>query len=281
MTQSQSRALTSSTPALPQRANIEHLKKQAKARLAELRRDRPDATLADAQLEIARSLGFPSWRTLKSAFDQRSADGEGAVGDWIGCPEGGVPVALHIRREGERLRAQFDVPSLGYFGDPAENLSVVDGRMTFQITTRGVNALYEGRWDPEEGAWTGVFTHDGRPMPLALRRGVHRAPRVQGLDGLWDASIEDGATLTFRIVTDDKGTFAWLNHSAVPGQWFQAARIARSGSEVALEMRTLRVQGVLAEDEARIEGVIHRQEGSAAICFLRRKPGAPAPKAEA
>lgn len=105
---------------LPDRANLEHLRKLAKARLTELRRGRAQATLAEAQFEIAREHGFPSWRALKAAFERRVADGERAVGDWVGQPEGGVPLVLHIRRDGDRLQARLDVPSLGYFGDPVE-----------------------------------------------------------------------------------------------------------------------------------------------------------------
>jgi hypothetical protein len=272
-----SRAPASPAAALPERANLEHLKKQAKARHGELKVARPDAALADAQLEIARANGFPSWRALKAAFDRRSADGGLAVGDWLGRPEGGVPVALHIRQENDRLRGQLDVPSLGYFGDPLERFSVMDGRMDFLITTRGVNALYEGQWNAEAGEWRGRFTHDGRTMPLDLRRGVVRAPRVEGLDGLWDGQGEDGVWLTFRITTDEKGTFAWLRSSALPDRWFQVAKIERAGALVTLELKTLRVAGRLDEDDERIDGQLDRQDRDGPISFRRRSPGAPAP----
>jgi hypothetical protein len=51
---------------LPVHANIEHLKKQAKERLVELRRHQPQAKLADAQHEIARQYGFTSWPKLRT-----------------------------------------------------------------------------------------------------------------------------------------------------------------------------------------------------------------------
>jgi ankyrin repeat protein len=51
---------------LPLRANLEWLKKRSKERLDELRADRPEATLSDAQLSVAREFGFPSWRKLKA-----------------------------------------------------------------------------------------------------------------------------------------------------------------------------------------------------------------------
>lgn len=49
---------------LPDRPNLEYLKKLAKDKLQELRRADARARLADAQLAIARQHGFTSWRAL-------------------------------------------------------------------------------------------------------------------------------------------------------------------------------------------------------------------------
>jgi len=54
---------------LPARANLEHLRNEAKQLLKDLRRTTPDATLAAAQLRVARSYGFASWRKLKAYVD--------------------------------------------------------------------------------------------------------------------------------------------------------------------------------------------------------------------
>ena len=51
---------------LPARANLEHLKNEAKQRLKTMRSQRPAARLSEAQLLVACSYGFPSWRKLKS-----------------------------------------------------------------------------------------------------------------------------------------------------------------------------------------------------------------------
>ena len=59
---------------LPARPNLEHLKKQAKQRLLQLRAADPDATLAQAQLQIARDYGFGSWRTLHASIRAQSDD---------------------------------------------------------------------------------------------------------------------------------------------------------------------------------------------------------------
>ena len=56
---------------LPERASLEYLKKLAKDRLLELRRDDPRAKLANALLAVARDHGFSSWRALKAELDRR------------------------------------------------------------------------------------------------------------------------------------------------------------------------------------------------------------------
>ncbi len=58
---------------LPARANLEHLKNEAKQLLKTMRSESPDAQpevrLSEAQLLVARGYGFPSWRKLKSYVD--------------------------------------------------------------------------------------------------------------------------------------------------------------------------------------------------------------------
>ena len=51
---------------LPERPNLDHLKKQAKHRLIKLRQRAPGARLADAQHALARKYGFQSWAALKA-----------------------------------------------------------------------------------------------------------------------------------------------------------------------------------------------------------------------
>src|SRR5262245_58753146 len=65
----------SASHSLPDAANIDWLRKQAKRRLKELRETRPDAQLSDAQFELARQYGFASWRALKTHIDALTIDG--------------------------------------------------------------------------------------------------------------------------------------------------------------------------------------------------------------
>jgi ankyrin repeat protein len=60
---------------LPDDANLEWLRKQAKRRLRELRHDNPHAKLADAQYALAGHYGFASWRALKTHLDSQAVDG--------------------------------------------------------------------------------------------------------------------------------------------------------------------------------------------------------------
>lgn len=53
-------------PRLPPRANLEHLKKEAKAILRVFKHHKPGWRLANAQHAVARGYGFSSWFTLKT-----------------------------------------------------------------------------------------------------------------------------------------------------------------------------------------------------------------------
>jgi ankyrin repeat protein len=61
---------------LPDAPNLDWLRKQAKRRLAELKKSNSAAKLADAQFNLAKEYGFPSWRALKSHVDSLTVDGQ-------------------------------------------------------------------------------------------------------------------------------------------------------------------------------------------------------------
>lgn len=64
---------------LPSIPHPDHLRKQAKARLAAMRAKLPTARLADAQGVIAREYGFASWAALQAEVAQRT---QGPRGQW-------------------------------------------------------------------------------------------------------------------------------------------------------------------------------------------------------
>jgi hypothetical protein len=57
--------------AFPARPNLEHLKNEAKQRLATMRRSAPKSRLTQAQFALARDYGFASWRALKAEVERR------------------------------------------------------------------------------------------------------------------------------------------------------------------------------------------------------------------
>ena len=61
---------------LPDAPDLDWLRKQAKRRLEEIRRERPDAKLAEAQFELAKRYGFSSWRALKAHIDSLTFEGQ-------------------------------------------------------------------------------------------------------------------------------------------------------------------------------------------------------------
>jgi ankyrin repeat protein len=65
---------------LPDPPNLDWLKKHAKRRLTELRARNATATLAEAQLDVAREYGFASWRALKRHVDEHSPGDPGNPG---------------------------------------------------------------------------------------------------------------------------------------------------------------------------------------------------------
>ncbi len=61
---------------LPDKPNLDWLRKQAKRRLDELRAENPSTQLSDAQFDLARQYGFASWRALKAHIDALTVDGQ-------------------------------------------------------------------------------------------------------------------------------------------------------------------------------------------------------------
>src|SRR5262245_26370654 len=69
---------------LPTRPSLEHLRKQAKELLQDLRRQDPSAQLADAQQDVARDYGFASWPMLKSHVEGQEAARAEALSPFVG-----------------------------------------------------------------------------------------------------------------------------------------------------------------------------------------------------
>ncbi len=92
--------MTSSRRELPVSPDPNHLRKQAKARLAEMRLRTPAACLTEAQLVLAREYGFPAWAALQAEVARRAASPAGSRNRIRRAPAGLVP--FWRMPEGER-----------------------------------------------------------------------------------------------------------------------------------------------------------------------------------
>jgi ankyrin repeat protein len=123
---------------LPAAPDIEWLRKQAKKRLQELRASTPDAKLADAQLALARTYGFASWRALKAHIDGFTIDGQlfeaAKAGD-------ATRLALLLDEHPEKLGARSQPYAMTLLHLAARHLAAVE-----LLLARGidVNARDEG-----------------------------------------------------------------------------------------------------------------------------------------
>ena len=62
---------------LPERPNLDHLKHEAKALHKTLRTQNPDTKLSDAQRQLARDYGFPTWAKLRAHVQHVNASDDG------------------------------------------------------------------------------------------------------------------------------------------------------------------------------------------------------------
>ena len=67
--------MTDAPKQLPEKPDLDWLRKHAKARLDELLATQPDAQLSDAQFALAKEYGFSSWRALKAHVDAKTLEG--------------------------------------------------------------------------------------------------------------------------------------------------------------------------------------------------------------
>jgi hypothetical protein len=101
--------MTSSTEKreLPVNPNSDHLRKQAKARLAEMRLHAPGARLGEAQLILAREYGFSGWAALQAEVARRAASPAGAWARIRRAPAALVPYWRTAEAEADGMPQTF------------------------------------------------------------------------------------------------------------------------------------------------------------------------------
>jgi ATP-dependent Clp protease ATP-binding subunit ClpC len=151
---------------LPEFPSLEHLKKQAKARLRQLQQRDVGAKLTEAQLAIAREYGFASWTRLKThieSLQDSSGSGGGGGGLSVGKtspddPGSGIfgRFTMRARRliffaryfAGKRGSDYIEVQHLllGLLEEDADLIRRVVGNPR---AVENVRAAVEGRHNPE------------------------------------------------------------------------------------------------------------------------------------
>jgi len=142
------------------RPNLDHLRKQAKALLPDLRKENPAARLADAQLAIARKSGFANWPGLARHVEQlRALEGEWTF-ERLEIDGNTAPAAMageaKLLIDGDRFRMEsVEATYEGVF-----NIDVEQTQSHIDIE------FVEG---PEAGEWSyGIYTLDGDALTLCL-----------------------------------------------------------------------------------------------------------------
>src|SRR4051812_36615816 len=103
---------------LPERPNLDHLKNEAKALHKTLRAQYPDVKLTDAQRQLAREYGFPTWAKLRTHVQNARADNTGVTTFLAAIQEQDRNTALAIVARDPRivLRSLHVAASLGDLG---------------------------------------------------------------------------------------------------------------------------------------------------------------------
>ena len=156
---------------LPDGANLDHLRRQAKDLLAVLRSSDPAATLADAQGSLARQHGFDTWAQLKAEVTRRQ----------------NIPPLVADPDVAQRLAVAFN---LGAVTSPMEHLERQWAGQVWELTTA------DGRWVLTELADYVVPAHIEVVSDLVARAraaGVLAPEPVTTRDGLFVFSA-DGAS---------------------------------------------------------------------------------------
>lgn len=155
-------------PTLPDHASLDHLRRQAKDQLIELRRADESASLRDAQALVARQYGYPSWAELKAEVERR---------------ESLAPVTANAELTAKLCEA-FDL------GIPAEPMRRVERQWTGDVwdlvTTRrrwAVTALAD---------WITSIESEGELVTAALAVEVEAPVPVRSTSGTFGVSV-DGA----------------------------------------------------------------------------------------
>jgi len=184
--------------ALPAAANLEHLRKQAKALLRAFRENEPQvvarfrvlklkgtAKLSDAQHLIAREYGFDAWSKLKEHVDARAAQTTEAFRmARKALRDDNVAEFRRLLKRYPALKARIDEP-IGDFGSPLIN-HVCSKAMLDAFLDAGAEIDARSKWD--RGSFGLLDSAPPEVAAYAIERGatvtVHAAARLGMIEKL-------------------------------------------------------------------------------------------------
>ncbi len=191
---------------LPARPSLEWLRKRAKSLLKELRRIRPGARLAEAQLALAREHGFPSWRALVAAIPAAAVPDEATVAEFLRLVGIGEVDSVRGQLAANRALVNAVGPHPFWGGRPQPlHVAIESGRQPMidlllrsGADVNGVNAEYDG--------WTPLMLAMDRRREALARLLVRRGARI----GLVEALMRGDDRAVLRLLK--------AGRSALPAQ---------------------------------------------------------------
>ncbi|MEO6388667.1 MAG: alpha/beta hydrolase [Croceibacterium sp.] len=198
------------------------------------------------------------------------------VGEWHGnaaVATGDQMMALTVTRGADgTLAGEFENRDVAPGRRaPVSEIVATNGRLTFKIG--GINATYEATWDEAAQEWRGTISRGA--TPLRFSRGLPPAkPRIEGLDGLWEATVEANGTRLRQILRISSGEWGTNLVMDSPDQYVSNVvlpDLAREGRVVRFSAprRAGRFEGILSEDGDELAGAFKVGEQQSPITFIR------------
>ncbi len=198
------------------------------------------------------------------------------VGEWHGyaaVATGDQMMALTITRGADgALAGEFENRDVAPGRRaPVSEIVAANGRLTFRIAP--LNITYEAAWDEAARQWRGTISRGA--TPLSFSRGLPPAkPRIEGLDGLWEATVEANGTRlrqVLRIASGEWGTNGVLDS---PDQYVSnivMTGLAREGRVVRFSIArgAGQFEGLLSEDGDELAGVFKAAGQESPISYRR------------
>lgn len=206
------------------------------------------------------------------------------VGDWHGYAQvatGDQMMGLTVKRGADGvLTGEFEARDTA----PGRRAPVTDivaenGRLAFKIA--GINATYEATWDETAKEWRGKISRGNTPINLS--RGLPPVkPRIEGLDGRWEATVDANGTKLrqiMRVVSGEWGTNALMDS---PDQYVSnvvLTNLSRDGRLVRFSVGrggVAKFQGLLSEDGEELVGSLGAGGQQTPLSFTRTQASAEA-----